>query len=151
MISTFYSIFSFKTKKILKAHSMTHTEYEFKCTQCEKLFRHKRSLEKHMEYHTGAIVKSFVCDVCGKAFRRNPDLLVCNRWNFDILTYFLIKLIWIQHVDLFWNYLQEHRRIHTSEKPYTCEHCASNFRTMSSFYSHLRKIHGKSRCKWCHF
>lgn len=39
---------------------------------------------------------------------------------------------------------QDHRSIHTGEKPYACKHCTSNFRTMSSFYSHLRKIHGKS-------
>ena len=90
---------------------MSHTENQFKCTQCEKSFRHKHSLVQHIEYHTGLIAKPFVCDVCRKGFRINANLV-------------------------------EHRRIHTGEKPFTCEHCALNFRTMSSYYSHLKKLHG---------
>lgn len=97
----------------MQDHRKTHTdELEYKCNQCEKAFRKKISLHRHLEYHTGSIVKNFVCDFCGKSFRLNANLV-------------------------------EHRRIHTGEKPYFCEHCASNFRTMSSFYSHLKKEHGR--------
>lgn len=63
-----------------------------------------------------------------------PILWCVNIFNLSFLSEILIfiKL----------NRIQEHRRIHTGEKPFTCEHCASTFRTMSSYYSHLKKIHG---------
>lgn len=52
-------------------------EFQHKCTQCEKAFRKKSSLTKHMEYHTGSIAKPFVCDYCEKGFRLNANLAVC--------------------------------------------------------------------------
>lgn len=91
-----------------------------------------------MEYHTGTVVKPFVCDICGKAFRLNFNLGVSifeQNEHFD-------QFIFEEQHFYSKSISQEHRRIHTGEKPYNCEHCPSNFRTMSSFYSHLKKEHG---------
>lgn len=139
-----FETFSYKTKHSLNVHLVTHTEYEFKCTLCEKLFRHKRSLDAHMEYHSGAIEKPFVCDICEKSFRRNFDLRVCI---FELVScpFRSARRGWLILSSFFCDFIiQEHRRIHTMEKPFKCEQCPSNFRTMSSFYSHLKKAHGRS-------
>lgn len=70
--------FRFKRKRTMQDHRKTHTdELEHKCNQCEKAFRKKISLQRHLEYHTGSITKPFVCDFCGKAFRLNANLVVC--------------------------------------------------------------------------
>lgn len=129
-------IFSFKTERLLKSHQKSHTEHQFKCTQCEKSFRHKHSLEKHKEYHTGSIAKPFICDICGKGFRINANLVVCS--HLLVHPFSPKKIISFS----FRMSIQEHRRIHTGEKPFACEHCLSHFRTMSSFYGHLKKMHG---------
>lgn len=70
------SFFRFKLKQILAAHIKTHNNYEFKCSQCDKMFRTKTSLKKHMEDHTGKIERPFVCNLCGKKFRINKHLVV---------------------------------------------------------------------------
>lgn len=98
-----------------------------------------------MEYHTGLIAKPFVCDVCGKGFRINANLVVC----LHLLFHFLLLENFLYFYIL--NVIQEHRRIHTGEKPFNCEYCGLNFRTMSSYYSHLKKIHGLSTNYTCLF
>lgn len=61
----------------MQDHRKTHTdELEYKCNQCDKAFRKKISLRRHLEYHTGSIVKPFICDFCGKGFRLNANLVV---------------------------------------------------------------------------
>lgn len=74
---TFFLCFlRFKMEKHLDVHRLTHTASKFKCNQCDKTYRSKFSLQKHLELHTGSIAKPFVCDICGTGFRRNADLKV---------------------------------------------------------------------------
>lgn len=70
-------ISSFKTKHLLNSHLAVHSDFQFKCPQCDKMFRKKQGLKRHMEFHAETIVKPFVCDYCEKSFRRNSDLRVC--------------------------------------------------------------------------
>lgn len=109
----FHFLRRFKTNRLLRLHSRTHTNRQYDCNQCEKSFRSTQSLKRHLEYHTGVIQKPFGCDLCEKVFRLKANLV-------------------------------EHRRIHTGEKPHACEHCAANFRTISSYCAHMKKIHGLS-------
>lgn len=69
----------YKLKCILNAHLKSHTKFEFKCNQCEKVFRKKISLKRHLEYHTGTVVKPFACDYCDKTFRLNFNLVEHRR------------------------------------------------------------------------
>lgn len=59
----------YKTRRLLKKHQITHTDFEHECTLCEKAFRKKGSLRIHME-------------VCGKAFRQNYEL---SMWHWKLL------------------------------------------------------------------
>ena len=49
-------------------------------------------------------------------------------------------------------HLNEHRKIHTSRKPYNCEICGKQFSVAKSVKSHIKTIHNKERpftCQLC--
>lgn len=71
----------YKTKRLLNSHHISHTEFQHKCTLCDKTYRKKASLKMHMESHTGLISKPYICDVCSKGFRKNCDLVVCLKFS----------------------------------------------------------------------
>merc|ERR1719266_3202404 len=43
-----------------------HSEKRFACPHCDKVFKSKDGIKKHMPVHTGE--KNYVCKHCGKAF-----------------------------------------------------------------------------------
>ncbi|KFM65121.1 Zinc finger protein 585B, partial [Stegodyphus mimosarum] len=56
---------SFKHKTVLHKHLLFHTRDM--CQLCNKSFRRKSDLHRHMLIHTGE--KPHVCEVCNKSFR----------------------------------------------------------------------------------
>ena len=58
----------FKRKDKLKDHSCR--DY-FSCCKCEKQFRFRRGLQRHMKTHEGIV---FECSVCNKTFSQNNNL-----------------------------------------------------------------------------
>lgn len=60
---------SFRTQFELNSHSLVHTEVrDFKCTQCDKSFKKKDKLKKHMlTVHSDA--RPYQCNICGMCFK----------------------------------------------------------------------------------
>lgn len=106
------------------------------CLICS--FKTSRLLKLHRRTHTDL---QYDCNQCDKSFRSTQSLKRHLEYHTGTINKPFVCDVCGKGFRLNVN-LVEHRRIHTGEKPFSCEHCTSNFRTGSSFYAHMRKIHG---------
>ena len=79
----------------------------FKCQYCEKKYKSKGELRKHMAKHTGIRNNPSKCDICEKTYSESSYQK--------------------QHI----------RTVHSSDRPFTCGQCRKTFKSKSDLTSHM--------------
>ncbi|XP_032231493.2 insulinoma-associated protein 1 [Nematostella vectensis] len=109
---------------------------QFVCTVCNKTFRRKAYLRKHMNNHTDD--RPYPCQYCGKVFRS-----LTNRAK-HVLNHAVGPKTFTCNVcgNGFANKggLDRHSRIHTGEI-YSCKQCSSTFYSSPGLTRHINKCH----------
>lgn len=127
-----------KHKKTLLLHMSSHTggNRTFLCDICGKAFRTNHQLEAHRRVHTGE--KPFVCDVCAKAFGKKSSLRMhmCVHTREKRHRCDQCGKSYTQHSSLI-----VHKRYHTGQRPYHCQLCNKGFVTKT-----LLKMHQNTAC-----
>ncbi|XP_050400212.1 uncharacterized protein LOC126817358 isoform X4 [Patella vulgata] len=126
---------SFEHSYLLTAHLKRHEHMEYRCDQCDKVYKDKTSLKQHINGHKGVtpykcsscdesfssaqlrsahnfqrhVPPRYCCDVCGKRYRRKREYVV-------------------------------HCHTHTGEKPFECDICQKAF-SSNIFLIRHRKTH----------
>ena len=122
-------------------HMVTvHEDQKLPCDHCDKIFKSKDQLQKHIacchdkiqckecgdfvfkgkmqrhifSKHTSIYDRKFKCDVCGKSFEKNAKL-------------------------------KDHKNTHTGEKPYQCKFCNTCFASFGTHAMHQRSHLGHRR------
>ncbi|CAG9772963.1 unnamed protein product [Ceutorhynchus assimilis] len=162
---------NFATNTNLEVHKRIHTGVKpFVCTFCDKGFISSSQLKKHMMVHTGE--KPYTCWICGQSFRRKETRDTHARYHTGerpfsckicekayIHKSHLRKHIKTQHVngqEKKFEYcmicskkfhsvtsLKAHIRLHTGQKPFTCNFCNKCYVNRKTLNFHLKHCHGQ--------
>ena len=102
----------FETKEELEMHNKSHKEKNiFSCNKCDKQFMQEKNLQKHFKVHC-FLVKKYICPYPG-----------CGK-KFTAL------------------YNQKiHYRVHTGERPYTCDVCGKDYYDRANYKYHIKTAH----------
>ncbi|KAB0803391.1 hypothetical protein PPYR_00361 [Photinus pyralis] len=130
-----------KTSQLLKRCQVPGGDNKtyYKCEICGKLFRQSYNFVRHQTVHTG--VRAFFCHICGKNFRVSGGLhRHITEHHYGVKKY---------HCDICGRGFaakatrDDHRNIHTNDRPFICDICGKAFRQKASLHIH-KLFHGNN-------
>ncbi|KAJ2937809.1 hypothetical protein O0L34_g18591 [Tuta absoluta] len=118
---------------------------DLQCKVCSKVLASAHSLKYHMERHTGG---SYICEHCGRKFCTKAELQYHLASTHEIGNQFTCKQCGFKAPKRY--ELMEHERIHTGERPYTCDKCGLTFRRRGVWRKHsLYHMEKTIQCQQC--
>ena len=122
-------------------NSLNIKKKPFPCKNCNKSYKNKRDLNRHLLSHSDA--RPHECKLCEKSFKLGHHLKnhLATHSNEKTYTYKCEKCERYFAKEV---YLRNHVMTHTGEKPYQCTYCKRSFTWEKSLKNHLLTHTGKN-------
>lgn len=106
----------------------------YMCKQCGKSLHSMYTYVWHTRIHTGE--RPYVCNLCSKQFRVSQGLVRHLKETHERIKNFDCDICGRRFATR--RNVEEHRRIHTNERPYVCATCGKSFKQKASLFVHNR-------------
>ncbi|XP_022837502.1 zinc finger protein 354C-like [Spodoptera litura] len=138
-----------RTKRQLKREqrykSVQKMERNLICKLCHKVLANRITYDHHMQRHNNC---RLICDQCGKGFPILTELHMHQVARHGVGPY--LECDHCQYKAPRKLDLIEHLRIHTGERPFTCETCGLTFRRKAIWRNHLIcHMEKQVQCPYC--
>ncbi|RUS70009.1 hypothetical protein EGW08_022226 [Elysia chlorotica] len=149
--------FKASSKEDLIQHKLVHGRFDntrnkmvYSCPECKRTLRSKMHLHRHIRDVHGPDIRPYLCDNCGKAFKRTDALKQHKALHESKANRILPhKCTTCGKAFRSVAHLKEHLVIHTSERPYLCQYCGAAFKTQAVQKRHILTLHIKPRGHVC--
>jgi len=133
---------SFTEKKVFINHQKWHRyDTPTACDVCGKEMK-RSSLQKHIQMHHSdeRPSKNNFCDICGKSFYVKATLVIHmkkhNNQKDIFCTFDGCNMAFYTT-----SHMKDHVRVHTGQAIRQCGTCSKDFKSMSAYRYHIRRIH----------
>ncbi|KAL8566326.1 hypothetical protein ACOMHN_050444 [Nucella lapillus] len=133
---------AFSSMTLLKQHADKHGQKQFVCELCGKAFRKKGEHKMHLMTHQ--TVKPFPCPLCERSFVSRSKLQLHNS-----IAHLRLRPHTCPECDAGFTsvtYLKDHVRFaHTTERPFACSLCLARFAAKRFLKLHLKRTHKNAK------
>ncbi|XP_017055245.1 zinc finger protein 846 [Drosophila ficusphila] len=138
----------FKQLIVLQRHMVTHSQEQYVCPHCQKVFRRQSSLNSHAAIHT-ALGLPYKCELCSKHFQNKANLNQHLRKHDKNSIRHKCKVC--QKSFLRQTTLRLHMKRHLNRERLSCSLCDKSYNDVDALGRHLKqhKAVERYRCIQC--